>query len=83
MPNIGELISIRSLSSLSRSFPLALTSIQKLTTVWNSYTVDRQKSVVALQRFLDEKEQKLQEEVAWLLSEGINCVLSDAAFLGW
>ncbi|KIJ51466.1 hypothetical protein M422DRAFT_244629 [Sphaerobolus stellatus SS14] len=39
-------------------------------------------AVLALQHFLEQKEEKLQGEVAWLLSERIDCVLSDAAFLG-
>jgi L-arabinokinase len=49
----------------------------------SSYTVDRHGSVLALRRFVEQKEEKLQAEVAWLLSERIDCVLSDAAFLGW
>ncbi|KAF8577788.1 hypothetical protein K439DRAFT_1417894 [Ramaria rubella] len=46
-----------------------------------AYRVDRQKSVQVLQTFLSEKDDKLAIEVAWLASERIDCVLSDAAFL--
>lgn len=48
-----------------------------------SYKVDRQASIQVLQRFLSEKEDKLDAEVKWLRSEQIDCVLSDAAFLAW
>jgi hypothetical protein len=47
------------------------------------YHVDRQKSVDVLKDFLDKKDTKLQEERAWLLETKVDCVLSDAAFLGW
>ena len=48
-----------------------------------SYRVDREKSRRVLQEFLDQKPTKLQEEVRWLQSVDADCVLSDAAFLGW
>ena len=47
------------------------------------YRVDRQKSVDVLRAFLDTKDAKLEEERAWLEEMGVDCVLSDAAFLGW
>ncbi|KAF7968808.1 hypothetical protein HWV62_29284 [Athelia sp. TMB] len=47
-----------------------------------AYRVDRQKSVDVLRAFLDTKDAKLEEERAWLQEMGVDCVLSDAAFLG-
>ncbi|KAF7966038.1 hypothetical protein HWV62_40441 [Athelia sp. TMB] len=47
-----------------------------------AYRVDRQKSVEVLRAFLGAKDAKLEEERAWLQEMGVDCVLSDAAFLG-
>lgn len=47
------------------------------------YRVDRQKSVNVLKAFLMKKERKVLEESQWLKAIGADCVLSDAAFLGW
>lgn len=47
------------------------------------YRVDRQKSIDVLKAFLDKKDTKLQQERAWLVETKVDCVLSDAAFLGW
>lgn len=48
-----------------------------------AYDVDRQATYDVLKRFLDAREQTLEEEVAWLKEAGIEAVLSDATFLGW
>ncbi|PCH42345.1 hypothetical protein WOLCODRAFT_72480 [Wolfiporia cocos MD-104 SS10] len=47
-----------------------------------AYRVDRQKSMEVLKSFLCKKEKKVSDESEWLKAMGINCVLSDAAFLG-
>ncbi|EMD33921.1 hypothetical protein CERSUDRAFT_97848 [Gelatoporia subvermispora B] len=47
-----------------------------------AYRVDRQKSVDVLQSFLRKKESKVEQESQWLREMDIDCVLSDAAFLG-
>ncbi|KAF7424487.1 hypothetical protein PC9H_009794 [Pleurotus ostreatus] len=47
-----------------------------------AYRVDRQKSVQVLKRFLDSKNTLLETEKTWLRQTRIDCVLSDAAFLG-
>lgn len=47
------------------------------------YRVDRQKSVDVLKAFLEKKDVKLEEERRWLTEIKADCVLSDAAFLGW
>lgn len=47
------------------------------------YRVDRQKSVDVLKAFLEKKDIKLEDERAWLVDTKVDCVLSDAAFLGW
>jgi hypothetical protein len=49
----------------------------------NRYRVDRQKSVDVLKCFLDEKDDKLEKERKWLTDIKVDCILSDAAFLGW
>lgn len=48
-----------------------------------AYAVDRRESLAVLRDFLNHREQKLQEEVEWLVKNGIDCVLSDAVFLAW
>jgi hypothetical protein len=48
-----------------------------------SYRVDRQKSVQVLEDFLAKKDAMLDGESTWLSETGADCVLSDAAFLGW
>lgn len=53
------------------------------TDILPSYHVDRKKSVELLKTFLDQEDQKLEEEVAWLRDNGVDCVLSDAAYLPW
>lgn len=45
--------------------------------------MDRQKSVDVLKAFVDHKDVLLEEERAWLIEIKADCVLSDAAFLGW
>ncbi|KIM84213.1 hypothetical protein PILCRDRAFT_403319 [Piloderma croceum F 1598] len=47
-----------------------------------AYRVDRQKSVDVLKAFLEKKDTKLEDERAWLVDTKVDCVLSDAAFLG-
>ncbi|KAF8896121.1 hypothetical protein BD779DRAFT_562934 [Infundibulicybe gibba] len=47
-----------------------------------AYRVDRQKSVEVLKSFLARKESILDTEREWLVKTGVQCVLSDAAFLG-
>ncbi|KAF9453486.1 hypothetical protein P691DRAFT_771456 [Macrolepiota fuliginosa MF-IS2] len=47
-----------------------------------AYRVDRQKSVQVLEDFLGKKDAMLDRECRWLIETGVNCVLSDAAFLG-
>jgi hypothetical protein len=47
------------------------------------YRVDRRKSVEVLKKFLDKKDELLERERQWLLQIKAQCVLSDAAFLGW
>lgn len=47
------------------------------------YRVDRRKSVEILRGFLKEKDKKIEDEKAWLQAIRADCVLSDAAFLGW
>ena len=48
-----------------------------------SYRVDRVKSVKVLRNFLNKKDILLEAEHCWLLEIKADCVLSDAAFLGW
>ena len=36
-----------------------------------------------MKAFLETKDLKLKEEKEWLVEIGADCVLSDAAFLGW
>lgn len=36
-----------------------------------------------LERFLEQEDRKLEEEIVWLRSNGVDCVLSDAAYLPW
>jgi hypothetical protein len=45
--------------------------------------VDRQQSVAVLKSFIDKKDAILQTEVEWLTEIHADCVLSDAAFVGW
>ncbi|BGP42658.1 hypothetical protein JCM10449v2_006670 [Rhodotorula kratochvilovae] len=47
-----------------------------------AYDVDRRATCEVLQRFLERREQTLAEEIAWLKEADIDCVLSDATFLG-
>lgn len=47
-----------------------------------AYEVDRAATVAGLEKFMDAREGTLEKEVEWLKSEGIECVLSDATFLG-
>ena len=53
------------------------------TDILQSYHVDRKESVEVLRRFLDQEDQKIEEEVAWLRDNGVDCVLSDAAYMPW
>ncbi|KAH8117962.1 hypothetical protein DFH11DRAFT_1839473 [Phellopilus nigrolimitatus] len=46
-----------------------------------AYHVDRRKSVDVLKKFLYQEERKIDEELAWLEENEVDCVLSDAAFL--
>lgn len=48
-----------------------------------AYDVDRRATFEVLSTFLDQREGILEEEERWLRQEGIECVLSDATFLGW
>lgn len=45
--------------------------------------MDRPKSVEVLKKFLDDAPEKVREEAGWLREIQVDCVLSDAAFLGW
>ena len=47
------------------------------------YHVDRRKSVDVLKAFMSKESDKLAEEVSWLRSQSVDCVLSDAAYLAW
>lgn len=47
------------------------------------YRVDRQKSVDVLKAFLKNRDSKIAQERDWLHIVRADCVLSDAAFLGW
>lgn len=48
-----------------------------------AYDVDREATYEVLKSFLEAREETLKEEVEWLKQEGVECVLSDATFLGW
>lgn len=48
-----------------------------------AYSVDRRRSLEVLRGFLDLRGQKLAEEIEWLTSSRIDCVISDAVFLAW
>jgi hypothetical protein len=48
-----------------------------------AYDVDRRATYEVLKAFMDGKEETIREEVEWLKEEGVQCVLSDATFLGW
>lgn len=45
--------------------------------------MDRRKSLEVLRDFLKDKDRKISDEEQWLRSIEADCVLSDAAFLGW
>ncbi|KAI0091036.1 hypothetical protein BDY19DRAFT_984075 [Irpex rosettiformis] len=47
-----------------------------------AYRVDRQASLRVLKRFLDRKDDIVEEESRWLKLINADCVLSDAAFIG-
>ena len=49
----------------------------------NRYHVDRQKSIDVLRDFVGRKERLVDEEVVWARTAGVDCILSDAAFLAW
>ena len=51
--------------------------------ILNRYRVDRRKSVEVLENFLAKKDVKVADESQWLKVIRADCVLSDAAFLGW
>ena len=48
-----------------------------------AYDVAREATVEVLKSFMEKREGRLQEEEAWLRANGVECVLSDATFLGW
>ena len=48
-----------------------------------AYDVDRKATYEVLKSFLEQREQTLEEEATWLKEAGVECVLSDATFLGW
>ncbi|KAK6984221.1 hypothetical protein R3P38DRAFT_2662492 [Favolaschia claudopus] len=48
-----------------------------------AYRVDRQQSLAVLKSFLDNKDAILETEIEWLTEIQADCVLSDAAFIGW
>lgn len=48
-----------------------------------AYDVARRATFELLNSFMDQREQTLHEEVQWLKEQKIDCVLSDATFLGW
>lgn len=48
-----------------------------------AYDVDRKATYEVLKAFMEGREQTIKDEVEWLKSEGVQCVLSDATFLGW
>ena len=52
-------------------------------TMFTRYRVDRRKSVEVLENFLAKKDTKVADESQWLKAIHADCVLSDAAFLGW
>ncbi len=58
-------------------------SRRSIVDISDSYRVDREKSRQVLKDFLDHTPTKLDEEAKWLREVGADCVLSDAAFLGW
>ena len=51
--------------------------------MFTRYRVDRRKSVEVLENFLAKKDAKVADESQWLKAIRADCVLSDAAFLGW
>lgn len=48
-----------------------------------AYDVARRATFEVLNGFIEQREQTLREEIDWLKQENIDCVLSDATFLGW
>ena len=36
-----------------------------------------------LKKFLAKEDEKIAEEIVWLKENGVQCVLSDAAYLAW
>jgi L-arabinokinase len=48
-----------------------------------AYDVARRKTVDGLRAFLDKREEKIQEEVAFLKESKVDAVLVDAPFLPW
>lgn len=50
---------------------------------WLRYRVDRLQSIEVLKKFLDNTPEKIKDETEWLQTVQADCVLSDAAFLGW
>ncbi|ORY77563.1 hypothetical protein BCR35DRAFT_353092 [Leucosporidium creatinivorum] len=47
-----------------------------------AYDVDRKATFEVLKGFMEGREGTIREEVEWLKEEGVQCVLSDATFLG-
>lgn len=45
--------------------------------------MDRKQTYLKLLNFLDKRDDTLAEEIAWIESNGIDVILSDATFLGW
>ena len=48
-----------------------------------AYDVDRRATFDILNDFMGKRDDTLNEEVAWLQSQSVDAVLSDATFLGW
>ncbi|KAK4694077.1 hypothetical protein P7C70_g8805, partial [Phenoliferia sp. Uapishka_3] len=48
-----------------------------------AYDVAREATVEVLKAFMSKREERLGIEEEWLKSNGVECVLSDATFLGW
>lgn len=48
-----------------------------------AYSVDRKATFELLKEFMSVREERLREEVDWMLEEGCDVVLSDSTFLGW
>lgn len=80
---VSRYVAIFSLSLSVFFFACATTTSLADGTCDGRYRVDRAESVNALRRFLKRKSEMIEEESRWLRLVDADCVLSDAAFLGW